>query len=287
MKYKVILAESDYGVDVDGSEKGPKELALSMFNEEDVIVVEKIIKNKECDKDNKKKNFLMVNEFNSRLYNAVVNVKVNKELPIVLGGDHSISIASSLASIKNEGKLGLLWIDAHGDYNTFDTTITGNIHGVPFATLSGQNGDSLTLFHNGVFYDPKNCVLIGARDLDVLEKENLKKAGVTIFSTDDLKSNNLSSIMNKAFDIALTSCKKIHISYDLDVIDPNICKGVSVPAINGIDLDVAYFILDYILKRKEKIASIDLVEYNPLRDIDGNTKNIALSLLEKIISSLK
>lgn len=287
MKYKIILAENDYGVSVNGSDKGPKALAFPLFTKEDVIVVEKKEKKKETEENNKRKNISMVNEFNERLYNSVLSVKKNGMIPIVLGGDHSISIASSLASIKEEDDLGLLWIDAHGDYNTFDTTITGNIHGVPFATLSGQNGLDLTLFHDGKFYNPKNCVLIGARDLDCLEKENLKKAGVTIYSTDDLKNGNVDIIMKNAFDIALKSCEKVHISYDLDVIDPLICSGVSVPAKDGIDLKTAHLILNAILKKKDSIASIDLVEYNPLYDKDEKTKRIALDLLQKITSALK
>lgn len=287
MSIKLILAETDDGVLVNGANLGPQKIVFPDFQVEKKVIVPKIEHRKEENKNNKEKNLKWVNEFNQRLYHEVQKAKQEGDFPIIIGGDHSISIASSLASISQEEKLGLLWIDAHGDFNTFDTTITGNIHGLPFATITGQNGNRLTLFHQGNYYNPKNCVLIGARDLDPLEKENLKHAGITIITTNEIKENNISKIMEQAFQIALSSQDKVHISYDFDVIDPTICMGVSVPAKDGINLEAAKEILNEILKRKENIASFDLVELNPTKDSDDKSLTIAKNFLNEVITTFK
>lgn len=182
--------------------------------------------------------------------------------------------------------MGIIWIDAHGDYNTFDTTITGNIHGLPLAAIDGYEKNYLTDFHDGSFYKPENTVIVGGRDIDPLEIENIKDAGVTVFSTEEIHKRGMSAVMEDAIAIATNGTEGMHISYDLDVIDPKICPGVSVPAVDGINLDEAYEAVDSIIKHKAKLKSLDIVEYNPERDIDNKTKNIAKTILESIINNI-
>ena len=182
--------------------------------------------------------------------------------------------------------MGIIWIDAHGDYNTFDTTITGNIHGLPLAAIDGYEKKYLTDFHDGTFYKPENTVIVGGRDIDPLEIENIKDAGVTVFSTEEIHKRGMSAVMEDAIAIATNETEGMHISYDLDVIDPKICPGVSVPAVDGINLDEAYEAVDSIIKHKAKLKSLDIVEYNPERDIDNKTKNIAKTILESIINNI-
>lgn len=284
----IINANTDLGVAVDGTCLGPDELTkyLRAENVKEIYKLYANEENKEKEKDNKMKNLDNLNIFNEKLYEIVQEVIDNKHFPLTLGGDHSLVIASALASISKNGNIGIIWIDAHGDYNTFETTITGNIHGLPLAVIDGYEKKYLREFHKGEAYSPKNTVIVGGRDIDPLELENLKDAGVTIFTTEDVHNIGMNEIMEQAIKIACDGTNGVHISYDLDVIDPILCPGVSVPAKDGINIKEAYDAVDTIIKNKSKVKSLDLVEYNPLRDIDNKTKNIAKTILKSLINNI-
>ncbi len=284
----IINANTDLGVAVDGTCLGPDELTkyLRAENVKEIYKLYANKENKEKEKDNKMKNLDNLNIFNEKLYEIVQEVIDNKHFPLTLGGDHSLVIASALASISKNGNIGIIWIDAHGDYNTFETTITGNIHGLPLAVIDGYEKKYLSEFHSGKTYNPKNTVIVGGRDIDPLELENLKDAGVTIFTTEDVHNMGMNEIMEQAIKIACDGTNGVHISYDLDVIDPILCPGVSVPAKDGINIKEAYDAVDTIIKNKSKVKSLDLVEYNPLRDIDNKTKNIAKTILKSLINNI-
>ena len=146
--------------------------------------------------------------------------------------------------------------------------------------------DSLANFHSGNFYNPHNTVIVGGRDIDYpLEVENLKKAGVTVFSTEDVRNEGADVITRKAFEIASKGTFGVHVSFDIDLIDPKIAPGVSIPAVDGINLDETYLMIETIIKKKNLIKSIDLVEYNPTLDIDNKTKIIALNILNKFLNN--
>jgi arginase len=284
-KLDIILACEDLGVHVDGTNEGPKRIANDLKLEDTKLVEKKdIVKNH--DVNNKKKNLDGVNDFNERLYKEAYNSLEKGNKILTLGGDHSLAIASALASIKKNEKMGIIWVDAHGDYNTFETTITGNLHGLPLAVIDGYEKKLLSDFHTGNNYSPKNTVIIGARDLDDLERENLKDAGVTIFTTKDIRNRGVNEIVNEAIKIASSDVNKVHISYDIDVIDPLIVPGVSIPAIDGINEEEAYGIMNRLLEHKDIINSFDIVEYNPSRDIDNKTNKIVLKLVNKVINNL-
>lgn len=284
----IIDACTDLGVSVDGAALGPEILTedFSRENVDNIYIIHADEDGKEKDKENKKKNLKKLNEFNIELYNRVLKSIDEKKFPLTIGGDHSLVIASALASIKKNQNLGIIWIDAHGDYNTFKTTITGNIHGLPLAVIDGYEKMYLADFHNGSFYNSKNTVIVGGRDIDPLEQENLKDAGVTVFTTEEIHKRGMKAVMEDAIKIACNNTNGMHISYDLDVIDPVICPGVSVPAKNGINLEEAYEAVDEIIKYKDKLKSLDLVEYNPLKDIDNKTKVIAKTILESLINNI-
>ena len=196
-----------------------------------------------------------------------------------------IAIASALSSIKKHKKLGVIWADAHGDFNTFKTTMTGNLHGLPLAVITGYEKKYLSDFHDGNFYPFENTVILGARDIDPLELENLRKAKVTIITTADIQKYGAKKMTKKALKIASNNTNGIHISYDVDVIDPLIAPGVSVPAISGITKKEAYDILDELLTSND-IKSFDVVEYNPIRDVDFKTKEIVIHIVNKIIDKM-
>ena len=285
MKISIIKACSDLGVHISGSELGP--LKLDNFDNlvDNVLIVKKEATEKELDRSNKRKNFNELNKFNEKLYNTILNEKDNFILTI--GGDHSIVIASALANKKIKKNIGIIWIDSHADFHNFSTTISGNIHGMPFATICGENGNELSYFFDEEYFNPNNAVLVGARDVESPEYTNLKKAGVKIFTTNDIVEKGPEFIMESALNIALNGTDSVHISYDLDVIDPKIAPGVSIKAVNGITENDAYQILETIIKYKEKISSFDLVELNPNYDTENKTYNIASSMLKELINALK
>lgn len=290
MKIRIINACCDLGVNIDGSSIGPKILKEYLIDNEKI---DKII-DCECDCTNKsndpkdlEKNFNRLNKFNEELYNTLLENKDDDVITITVGGDHSVAIPSALSSIKKEKSLGIIWIDTHPDFNTFDTTVTGNIHGLPLATITGNNTNRLSEFHDGNFYKNENTIIIGARDIDLKEQENLTKANIKIYTTDDIKRNNIKEIVEDSVNIALKNTNGIHVSCDIDVLDPLIAPGISVGYKDGITLEELECILDNLFLYKDKIKSFDLVEFNPLNDTNKKTEKIAISLLNKIIDNLE
>ncbi|MDO4283131.1 MAG: arginase [Clostridia bacterium] len=287
-KIDIINACTDLGVAVNGAALGPDKLTegLDKVNISNIYRVYADESNKELERENKRKNLKKINEFNKELYHTVLNCIENGNFPLTIGGDHSLVIASALASIRENESLGIIWIDAHGDFNTFDTTITGNIHGLPLAAIAGYEKKELVSFHNHNHYKYENTVIVGGRDIDPLEIENLKDAGVKVFSTEDIRKDGMTKILEEAIQIACKNTNGMHISYDLDVIDPKIAPGVSVPAKDGINLEEAYEAVEVIIKHKDQLKSLDLVEYNPLRDKEERTKIIAKTILDRLIDHI-
>ena len=285
MKVTLIEANQDLGVKVDGAHLGPH-ILTNYFKDKDldILVVDKPNYVKEKENDNRKKNLDGVNQFDSELYKVCLEVKERNRFPLVIGGDHTVAIPSSLASIKKEEKLGIIWIDAHADYNTFQTTVTGNLHGLPLAASNGNCG-LLTKFFDGNYYEHFNTIIVGGRDIDEWEMPNLVRDNIKVFTTDDINKMGVKTVLNEAFKIAMNGTNGVHISYDLDVIDPEVAPGVSVPASNGITKEEAMEIVDELIDKKDLIKAMDLVEFNPVNDIDKKTEKIAVEILEKVIKN--
>ena len=281
MKKILIGAGSDLGVHIDGASLGP-EVILKKKNLKKVLFKQNKNIKKSKTKNDLKKNLVDLNQFNETLYNFL---KKEKNFCITVGGDHSIAIASALASLKKEKNLGIIWIDSHLDYNTFATTITGNLHGLPLAALNGLNQD-LSKFHDGNYYNPQNTVVVGYRALEenaLAEIQNIQTMGVTVYTTEDIKKYGVSKIMEEAFKIAFKNTSGLHISFDLDVIDPEIAPGVTVKEKNGINLQETKEIINFLNTKNKYLKSFDLVEYNPLNDRNDATLEIANYILENII----
>ena len=290
MKPIIFVAGTDLGVHIDGAQLGPVQLMkdLNAFYKGESMMLDadkSIIKSRNL--SDRRKNEYEIEKFNSNLYKNMVE-KIKEEcFPIMLGGDHSAAIASALASAKVNVDIGIIWIDAHTDYNTFETTLTGNIHGLPLAAITGYKCNELRSYHNGKIIQPSRTVIVGARSIDEKEKDNLRYAGVTVFSTEDIKEKGIEAVMDEAFKIAGYKTKGIHISYDLDVIDPDVAPGVSIPEFDGINEEEAMKINEYIINHINDVVSFDLVEFNPLRDVDRKTEQIALNILAQIIKAVE
>lgn len=290
MKTVIFGAGSDLGVHIDGSHLGPLQLindVKGFFNGEIVnFIQEDVIKSRNL--SDKRKNFYELDKFNKNLYNSILEKISEDKFPVVVGGDHSVAIASALASQKRYENIGIIWFDSHSDYNTFKTTVTGNIHGLPLAAINGiKDTEDLSEFFDGSEYiNTMKTVIVGARSIDEWEKDNLKYSNVTVFTTDDIKREGIDVICDKAFEIAGARTNGIHVSYDLDLLDPEIAPGVSIPEFDGLSAEDGLKICDSIDKYIEKIVSFDLVEFNPLRDIDRKTEQIAVNILAKVLNSV-
>lgn len=280
----VINACCDLGVHIYGADLGPEIITNDINKNKYTVKMKK--QQKQFEKENLKKNLDGVNDFNERLYGQVKEVVEKDFLPITVGGDHSIAIASALASISKQKNMGIIWFDAHGDFNSFQTTMTGNIHGLPLAAITHYEEKDLSSFHDGKYYAYKNTVIVGARDLDPLEKENIEKCGVTVFTTEDIQRQGVEDICKKAFEIAINGTNGVHISYDIDLIDCKLAPGVSVPVLNGINEEEAYKIVDQIIQNRDIVKSVDIVEFNPLRDKNKVTENITKTIFNKLYSNL-
>lgn len=288
MKTIIFGAGCDLGVHIDGTKLGPIQLMndIKGFYKGETIALsqsDEIIKSRNL--SDRRKNEYEIDEFNTTLYKLILEKMKENYFPILVGGDHSVSVASALACAKANTDVGIIWIDAHTDYNTFKTTTTGNIHGLPLATINGYENHELRYFHDGKIIQPSKTVIVGARSVDEAEKDNVRYSGVTVFTTQDIKEKGIEAVMDEAFKIANYKTKGIHISFDLDIIDPKDAPGVSVPEFDGLSEEEAMKINEYIVKHMKDVLSYDLVEFNPLRDQNRKTEQIAINLLAQIIKA--
>ena len=203
------------------------------------------------------------------------------EKPIIIGGDHSIALGSIKGVAKqNDGpdeKLGIIWIDSHGDFNTGDTTPTGNIHGMPLSALAGLGYSELVnVYKKGQAILPRNIVILGTRDLDDEEEVLLNENGVKFYPYNEVVERGLDKVLKEINEYL--QVERLHISFDLDSMDPEIIKGVCIPVKAGFNEADIYQIFDYFNANKN-ICSIDIVEYNSDND-DGHTLEFIKSLLQ-------
>jgi arginase len=203
--------------------------------------------------------------------------------PLIIGGDHSIAIGT-IAGISNycqksNKKLGVIWIDAHGDMNTDETSPSGNIHGMPLAASVGLGALELTSV-GGDFQKiaPKNVVMIAIRDLDDGEKIAIKKNNLNIFTMEDIDKHGMAVVITKALH-KLKDLDFIHVSFDLDATDPSICPGVGTPVKGGLDYREAHLIMETLSEQK-RMHSLEIVEANPILDNRNQSAEFAVELMQ-------
>lgn len=221
--------------------------------------------------------------FFNELGHKVASVVSEGTFPIILGGDHSIALGSingsTLMNTPSPRKLGVLWIDAHGDFNTADTTPSGNIHGMPLAALTGRGHSTLThLMGKSPVVSPDNVVLVGVRDLDREERRLLREARVHVFTMHDIDRRGMAEVMMDAIMLAGQDVDGIHTSFDMDVLDPNEVPGVGTPVPGGISYREAHLAME-LIHASERLVSLDLVEVNPILDTNNHTAKIAVELI--------
>jgi arginase len=204
--------------------------------------------------------------------------------PLVLGGDHSIavgSISGIAAFARREGKrTGVLWIDAHGDINTPETSPSGNIHGMPLAAVLGYGADELTGIGGwSPKVDPANVALVGIRSLDSGEKRRLKDTGVQVHTMSEIDRHGVQDIMKKALARVTSGTDFLHVSFDLDAIDPTVAPGVGTPVKGGLDYREAHLIME-LLADSGAMTSLEIVEANPILDECNASAEFAVELIQ-------
>ena len=209
------------------------------------------------------------------------------EFPLVLGGDHSIvlgTIAGLSANYKKTNeRLGVLYVDAHGDFNTAETSPTGNIHGECLAASAGFGLDELVnLYFDGQKVDPKNICYFGVRDLDAGERELMHKAGVTVFTVSDIDRLGLADVVKKVKLFFKTHCDVVHISFDMDSLDPSVAPGTGVPVPGGLTYREALLLMEE-MNNLGIVKSMEVVEVNPILDIRNATATMAVNLIGRIL----
>ena len=214
--------------------------------------------------------------------------------PLVIGGDHSIAIgtiAGLAASYKEEEAelrkedpkteitLGLIWIDAHGDLNTPQTSPSGNIHGMPVAVCLGDGPKELT--HIGGFgpkVHPNDVVLVGLRDLDRQEKTAILDSGVHAFTMKDIDERGMAAVMRDAINLATRNTDYLHVSFDIDSVDPRIAPGTGTTVFGGLTYREAHLAMEMIAE-SDALTSLELVEVNPILDVHNQTGQLAVDLI--------
>jgi arginase len=204
-------------------------------------------------------------------------------LPLVLGGDHSIAagtIAGAAAHFNKEGKrIGVIWLDAHGDMNTPDSSPSGNVHGMPLAAIMGSGPAELTdLAGIKPMVEPRQVVLVGTRDLDSKERRFAKESGVHVFTMRDIDERGMREVMSEALRFATDDTAGIAVSLDMDFIDPSDAPGVGTPVRGGVTYREAHLALEMIADSRAMI-SFELVEINPVIDLHNTTATLGVELI--------
>jgi arginase len=240
------------------------------------------IRETERETDGRKKYVDAIAEVCANLYERVLASLNEGAVPLVLGGDHSLAAGSVAASADyvrtTTGRpLGLIWVDAHGDMNTPETTTTGNVHGMPLAALLGQEPHELARIGSSPSVAATHTVLMGIRNLDENEKAQIRASGVHVFTMKDIDRHGIASIAEQALAIAATGTGGIHVSFDLDVCDPSVTPGVGTPVRGGFDYREAHMVME-LVSDSGRLAALDLVEVNPTIDIRNTTAEFATEL---------
>ncbi len=301
VKVRIIEMPLDYGASRRGADMGPSAIRLAGLRDKlsslgiesddlyppiSVPPQEYIDPASEMHKDNAK-HLGPILDSCSQLASHVESVLRAGDFPLVLGGDHSISLGSlagiSAAHTANGRRPGVLWVDAHGDFNTTDTSPSGNIHGMILAASCGFGIPELTDFYNRERkIDPANVCYVGVRDLDPGERALMKKANVRVFTISDIDRLGIAQTISEISRFFRERADAVHVSFDIDAIDPRFAPGVGIEVPGGLTYREVLFLMEE-MSRTGLVASADMVEVNPIHDLRNDTATMAVNLIGRLL----
>jgi arginase len=228
-----------------------------------------------------------IRETCAKLRDTVSDVLKKERIPVVLGGDHSLAMGT-IAGVsrfhrEKKEKIGLVWFDAHADANTAETSPTGNIHGMPLAVVLGIGAPELVnLAGSCPMVDGSRAALVGIRDVDPAERPNVRASGIGAFTMRDVDERGMRAVMEDAIRRATSGTAGIHVSFDLDAMDPDEAPGVGTPSPGGLSYREAHLAME-MLADTGKIISAELVEVNPILDQRNGTARLGVELLASLL----
>lgn len=293
MKVRLIDVAMDLGAGRRGVDMGPSALRLAGIREkieaigveveDDAEPIAVAIRERGDFYDNRLKFLPEIVHGCTQLAVRVALAKEEGAIPVVMGGDHSIAIGT-LAGLSSHYRgrgesLGVVWIDAHSDFNTPDTTPSGNIHGMPLAASVGIGVKELTELHGPApKVDPENVVLIGLRDVDPLEKRTLKENRVFAYTMADIDRLGMFTVIDEAIERLSGRCDHLHVSFDVDSLDPDFAPGVGTPVKGGLQYREVHLLMET-LAASRMVGSVEVVEVNPILDRANETSEVAVEMV--------
>jgi arginase len=231
------------------------------------------------DEQSNLRNLDLIAEKTALLAEKVDEAIQSNAFPLVLGGDHSIAIGTLAGVAKHYKNLGVIWYDAHGDLNTAETSPSGNIHGMPLAVSIGLGHEKLTQIGGyGPKIKPENVVIIGARSLDEGERILIKEKGIKVYTMHEIDRMGMAKVMEETIAYLKDRTDGVHLSLDLDGLDPSECPGVGTPVMGGISYRESHLAME-MLEEAKLITSAEFVEVNPILDEKNKTASIAVGLM--------
>ncbi|MFC7175615.1 arginase [Halosegnis marinus] len=209
---------------------------------------------------------------------AVTDALDDGAFPLVLGGDHSIAVGTAGGAAAT-GSTGVVWFDAHGDFNTPETTPSGNVHGMPVAALLGRGEFADAAWARASNIDPENVALVGIRSLDDAERAALADSEVTVYTMSDIDERGLTDVADEALAVAADGTDGLHVSLDMDFLDPDEAPGVGTPVRGGVTYREAHAAMEAVADRIDDVRTMEVVEVNPILDSHNRTAELAVELL--------
>lgn len=233
--------------------------------------------------DNKARYAKEIGEACESLYTRVRDCILSGRLPLSLGGDHSLavgSIAGTAAAMQKEKRpFGVLWVDAHADMNTPESTLTGNVHGMPLACVLGKGPTELvSVGGGGAKLDAERCAVVGLRNLDEREKDLVRHSGVHAFTMKDIDRRGMAAVMEEALSILCAAGAALHVSFDMDGVDPAVSPGVGTPVRGGLSYRESHLLMEMVADA-QRLVALDVVEVNPILDTRNSTASLGVELI--------
>jgi arginase len=298
MKINFIGVPLFYGCDKKGANLGPNDLrqkgVIELLEKNNHTVydlgnlhVPEILESDKFAHHNKMKYLNSITKVNTNLAHQVYSSLESKSFPLIIGGDHSLGLGSISGASKYHDNLAVVWIDAHGDINTHDTSPSGNVHGMPLAAAMGVGHNSLTdIYFHGQKVKPENVFILGARDLDEGELKLIEELNLNLFTTEDIRNLGLEEVMNRVQKtLAKNKVEAIHVSYDIDSLDSELVPGTGTPVADGLTVEECKYMFK-ILFGSRLVKSMDFVELNTELEEGTSTINVCMELIDYIAKYL-